>query len=322
MTKRSLAFILILVLILPAALCSCARADGWSDDGRIRVLSTVFPSYDFARAIGGDAVDARMLIRPGSNMHSYEPTAADTILIQECDIFIYVGGESDAWVSRLLSSIDTEGMIVISLCDVADHLLEEEHVHTEECDEEHAHHEHEAAYDEHVWTSFANAAEIVKAIEEAISACAPAQSSTFGKNANTYLDELSALEAEYRRAVDSAARKTLFFGDRFPMLYLVRELGLDYRAAFSGCSTVTEPTVSALIHLIEEARALDSPVILYMESSEHSHKTADHIAEEVGAETRMLHSGHSLSREEFEAGVSYLDLLRQNLVVIREALKS
>ena len=329
MQRKALSILLILSLLLPLGLASCARAERWEEDGRIRVLSTVFPSYDFARAIGGEAVDARMLIRPGSNMHSYEPTANDAILIRECDVFIYVGGESDAWVSDLLSALDTEKTVVISLMDVAKTRLAEEHpeemesdhVHGEDCEDEHGHsHDHKEAYDEHVWTSFENARAMVAAIRDALGSCAPELSSTFAENADEYLTELSALEAEYRATVAGAKRSTLLFGDRFPFLYLTRELGLDYRAAFSGCSTATEPSVSGLIHLIEQAKELGVPVILYVESSATSHKTADRIAEEAGAKTAMLHSGHTLSREDMEAGVTYLDLLRQNLTVIREAL--
>lgn len=327
MQRKALSILLILSLLLPLGLASCARAERWEEDGRIRVLSTVFPSYDFARAIGGEAVDARMLIRPGSNMHSYEPTANDAILIRECDVFIYVGGESDAWVSDLLSALDTEKTVVISLMDVAKTRLEEEHpegedsdhVHGEHCEHEHGH-DHEEAYDEHVWTSFENARAMVAAIRDALTLCAPELSSTFAENADGYLAELSALEAEYRATVAGSKQDTLLFGDRFPFLYLTRELGLDYRAAFSGCSTATEPSVSGLIHLMEQAKELEVPVILYIESSAASHKIADRIAEEVGAKTAMLHSGHTLSREDMEAGVTYLDLLRQNLTVIREAL--
>ena len=327
MKRKAITILLTLALLLgmSATLVGCAEAERWEEDGRIRVLSTVFPSYDFARAVGGKAVDARMLIRPGSNMHSYEPTANDVILIRECDVFIYVGGESDAWVGELLSSIDTEDMVILSLTEIASTLLHEEHkegmetdhVHTEDCDHEH---EHEEAYDEHVWTSFENASAILEAIRDALTVCDPDQSSAFDENANVYQNELKKIEEEYRTAVEGAPRSTLLFGDRFPFLYLTQELGLDYLAAFSGCSSVTEPSVSNLIYLIEQAEAQRIPVILYVESSESSHKTADRIAEETGAETRMLHSGHTLSREDFEAGVTYLDLLRQNLTVIREAL--
>lgn len=322
--KKAIVFLLFtaLLLSLAPALTGCATSQQWEDDGRIRVLSTIFPPYDMARAIGGEAVDARMLIRPGNNMHSYEPTASDTILIQECDIFLYVGGESDAWVSELLSSIDTEGMILISLAEIAVTLHEEAHEaheHTEDCEDEHAH-DHDIGYDEHVWTSFENAAAIATAIQNALCSYAPNHSSAFDENTENYLKELNTIRTEYESVIQSASQKTLLFGDRFPFLYLAKEMGLSYIAAFSGCSTTTEPSVSHLIHLIEEAREARATVVLYTETSENSHKTADRIADEIGAETAMLHSGHSLSRKEFEDGVTYFDLLRQNLAVIQEAL--
>ncbi|MBO5111162.1 MAG: zinc ABC transporter substrate-binding protein [Clostridia bacterium] len=331
MKQKVLAILLSFSLLfaLCVSLVGCGEPERWEEDGRIRVLSTVFPSYDFARAIGGEAVDARMLVRPGSNTHSYEPTANDVILIRECDVFIYVGGENDAWVHDLLSAMDTEGMVILSLYDIAETLHEEEHkdgmesdhVHTDECEDEHGHkHDHEAAYDEHVWTSFENAGAILKAIRDALIRQAPELYSTFDENANAYLNALTDIESEYREAVALAQANTLLFGDRFPFLYLTKELGLDYLAAFSGCSSVTEPTVSNLIYLIEQAEKAQIPIILYVETSEHSHKTADLIAAEVGAETRMLHSGHTVSREDYETGITYLDLLRQNLTVIREAL--
>ena len=142
----------------------------------------------------------------------------------------------------------------------------------------------------------------------------------FNKAAENYLKELNTIRTEYESVIQSASQKTLLFGDRFPFLYLAKEMGLSYIAAFSGCSTTTEPSVSHLIHLIEEAREARATVVLYTETSENSHKTADRIADEIGAKTAMLHSGHSLSRKEFEDGVTYFDLLRQNLAVIQEAL--
>ena len=326
--KKAISLLLFaaLLLSLVASLPGCASGHSWEENGKIRILSTIFPSYDMARAIGGENADSQMLIRPGSNMHSYEPTASDVILIQECDIFIYVGGESDAWVSELLSSIDTEGMIILSLTEIAVTLHKEVHqeighAHTDECITEHDHeHVHEVGYDEHVWTSFENAVAIVSAIQKALSEHAPEQSSTFDENAQVYLNELNKIRAEYESLIHSSKKNTLLFGDRFPFLYLAEEMGLSYVAAFSGCTTATEPTVSQLIHLIEEARNTETTIVLYTETSEHSHKTADRIAEEVGAKAAMLHSGHTLSRKDFEAGITYLDLLRQNLAVIREAL--
>jgi zinc transport system substrate-binding protein len=300
----------ILSLILFALTCGQAEA-------KISVVTTIFPCYDFARAVASDDAEIAMLLRPGSESHSFEPTPQDIIKIQNCDVFVYVGGESDEWIKGILESIDTSKMKVVTLMDCVE-VVEEEIVEgMEEEDEDEG--EHEAEYDEHVWTSPRNAELIVRKISGALCEADPTNAEAYGKNAAAYIVKLGELDAAFRKVVDGATRKTLVFGDRFPFRYFADAYGLKYFAAFPGCSTETEASAATVAFLIDKVRAEKIPAVFHIELS--NEKIADAICEETGAKKLLLHACHNITRTDLEDGATYLSLMEQNVKNLGEALR-
>ena len=313
--------------------CGTGRAEDASekaqDDGRISVVTTIFPQYDFVRQIAGDSVDLKMLLKPGEETHSYEPTPQDIIAIQNSDIFIYVGGENDAWVEDILDSMPDAGMRTLKLIDCVDtveeehvegmqeqpgHSHEEEEYHGDETEEAHSVHE----IDEHVWTSPVNASAIVDEIKELLAQTDPENRQRYEENAEAYEAELAALDAAFREVVDNAGRRLVIFGDRFPFRYYADEYGLDYYAAFPGCASDTEPSAAVMAFLINKVAEEKVPAVLKMELSNEN--IANAIAEATGTEVRTFYSCHNLTAEEFENGETYLSMMQKNVETLKEVL--
>lgn len=310
--------ILVSVLILLLFLTGCSQPSESSlneDNGKINVVSTIFPGYDFAREIAGEEANLTMLLPPGSESHSFEPTPQDIIKIQNCDLFIYVGGESDTWVKGILESMDTSNMKIISMIDLVE-VVEEETKEGMEAESDHE--EEESEYDEHVWTSPVNAIRIVNAVSDALCTIDEEHGEIYEKNMDAYVKELEDLDQSFRNVMQDAKRDTLIFGDRFPFRYFVDEYGLDYYAAFPGCSTETEASAQTVAFLIDKVREEEIPVVFHIEFS--NEKMADVICESTEAKKLLLHSCHNLTKNEFESGVSYLDLMKQNVEHLREAV--
>ncbi len=292
---------------------------GWS--------GTLFPYYDFVRQIGGDAVDVTLLVPAGRETHSFEPTPRDVIRISEADVFIYNGGESEQWVSDILDAAGENIPCVLSMMDAAE-LYEEEyaegmqgasgHGHDDHDDHDHGAEDTDAAYDEHIWTSPVTAMTLCRVIADALCQADPAHAEGYRARLDDYLTELTALDETFRGVVDGGSRKLLVFGDRFPLLYFCREYGLDYRAAFHGCAGDTEPSLSTLKYLIDLVREQQIPVVYTIELS--SRKVAEAIAETTGAQVRTFHSCQTVSRAEFDSGVTYLQLMEANADALREGL--
>ncbi len=290
------------LLILTASACETEN----EADGGLKVITTNFPPYDFVRQISEGTVIPEMLLSGGQDSHSYEPTAQEMIKISEADIFICTGGESDSWVDEMLSSIESD-VVVIRMLDCVEPLCSEHH-HEE--DEDH-HHEHShEEYDEHVWTSPKNAIAIADAISAAMCSADPDNAETYKNGFSSLLEELNALDEELALAADKLT-KPLIFGDRFPFLYMAEDYGIEYYAAFSGCSSETEPSAAKMTELIEAAKEHNSEVIYYIEFS--TEKVAGTVAEAVGAETRLFHSCHSVSDEDLNNGETYVSLMRRNI---------
>jgi zinc transport system substrate-binding protein len=285
------------------------------------VVTTIFPPYDFVRAIAGDAgnpgsrVNLTLLLPPGAESHSFEPTPQDIIKMQNSKLFIYAGGESDAWVDRILDSLDTGKMKILSLMDTVD-VVEEEIV---EGMEEEAEEEEGAAYDEHVWTSPKNAKRIVRAITDALCELDGANAALYRLNADTCLAGLDELDAAFTAVADNAKRKTIVFGDRFPFRYFADAYGLTYFAAFPGCSTETEPSAATVAFLINKIKSEKIPVIFHIELS--NEKMADTISEATGAKKLLFHAGHNISKRDFDNGVTYLELQQANVERLKTALQ-
>ena len=313
--------------------CGTERAEGVSeevqDDGRISVVTTIFPQYDFVRQIAGENVELKTLLKPGEETHSYEPTPQDIIAIQNSDIFIYVGGENDAWVEDILESMPEADMRTLKLMDCVDtveeehvegmqeqpgHSHEEEESHEDETEEEHSVHE----IDEHVWTSPVNASAIVDKIKDLLVQADPENRQIYEENAEAYEAELAELDAEFRDVVDNAGRSLVVFGDRFPFRYFADEYGLDYYAAFPGCASDTEPSAATMAFLINKVKEEEIPAVLKMELSNEN--IANAIAEATGTEVRTFYSCHNLTAEEFEDGETYLSMMQKNVETLKEVL--
>ena len=311
--KRTTVLLMCLLFGMSCFLSGCSKAkqqEGTSaDDHRIKVVTTIFPQYDFVRQIAGGRADLKMLLKPGEESHSYEPTPQDIIAIQNCDLFIYVGGENDEWVEDILSSMDTGRMATLRLVDCAD-TVEEEHVAGMK--------DNPGEYDEHVWTSPKNAVKIVDNITELLCSADADNADAYKQDAETYIHKLEDLDAQFRQVVEESDRDTILFGDRFPFRYFADEYGLRYYAAFPGCASDTEPSAATMAFLINKVKEEKIPVVLKMElSSDHISRA---IAEATGTEVKVFYSCHNISAEQFQNGETYLSLMEKNVETLREAL--
>ena len=295
-------------------LCSCTSQNDTDnrDSGKLKIISTVFPPYDLARQIAGDNADISILLPPGSESHTYEPTAKEILEIQNCDIFLYIGGENEQWAEKIISSNKSDSMKTVKLINCVK-TLEEADLHEEEHHEEHS---HEA--DEHIWTSPKNEQLMLTAVYDAICEADPENKAVYTKNKDSYNEQLSELDKAYKEAIDNAKNKTIIIADKFPFRYLAEEYGLDCYAAFSSCSDESEPSAAAMTSLISKIKEQNIPVVYYLEFS--STKVADTLCSETGASSLMLHSCHNVSKEDLEKGISYVDLMKQNLENLKTAL--
>jgi len=282
-------------------------------NGKINVTVTVFPAYDFVRAVARDKVNLNLLLPPGAESHSFEPSPRDIITIQNSDVFIYIGGESDAWINRILESMNIDNMKILAMMETVE-AVEEEIVEGMEEEGE----EEEIAYDEHVWTSPINAMLIVNAITELLCEADPDNADFYRENSLDYISKLAELDIDFREAIRGAKRNTIIFADRFPFRYFADAYGLKYYAAFPGCSTETEPSAATVAFLINKIKAEKIPVVFHIELS--NERMADAISGETGAKKRLLHACHNVSKRDFDAGLGYLDFMRKNVENLREAL--
>lgn len=322
---------LLLALWIPAAVLSgCAPQDASAASNKLNIVTTIFPAYDWVREILGDETDRAeitTLLDSGVDLHSYQPTVDDIVKISECDLFLYVGGESDGWVEDALKNAPNKDRKVIRLLDVlgdsakaeetVEGMQEEEHDHEEEAHDR----EEEAEYDEHIWLSLKNAQMLVAAISEALQESDPARKDTYAANAAAYAEKLSALDGEYRAAVDSGKYKTLLFGDRFPFRYLADDYGLDYYAAFPGCSAETEASFETVSFLAGKMDALGLPCVLTIEGTQH--KIAETIVQNTAQKNQQvltMDSMQAVTANDASSGVSYLSIMEKNLSVLKKAL--
>lgn len=307
------------------------------ENEKISVVATIFPQYDFVRQIAGNDVELKMLLKPGEETHSYEPTPQDIIAIQNSDLFIYVGGENDAWVEDILESMPDNGRKTLKLVDCVD-TVEEEHVegmkeerghnhddHDDHDEDEADHEEHGQEeihsvheIDEHVWTSPLNAIKIVEQIKEELCEIDPENASDYEENAEAYVEQLKELDQEFQDVVDHSKRKLMIFGDRFPFRYFAEAYGLDYYAAFSGCASDTEPSAATMAFLINKVRDENIKTVLKMELSNEN--IAKAIAEATNADVKEFYSCHNLTAEQFADGETYLSLMEKNVETLREVL--
>ena len=305
------------------------------------VVSTSFPGYDFARAVTKNTnISAKMLVKPGAETHTYEPTPQDIIDIKNADMFVYVGGDSDTWVKKILKDVDTKKTHVVKLVDLVSTVEEEivegmededEHDHDYDHDHDHESHEHDHDHeshehrhdhdeeeegpeiDEHVWTSPKKAMEIVKKIAEVASEIDVAEKNKIDDNAEKYVAEIAQVDKDLHQAIDGKISE-IVVADRFPFRYFADEFGLKYAAAFSGCSEQTEASAKTISFLINKVKQEKIKKIYKIELS--NGKIAETVSKDTGAEVLELHSAHNVTADDFSKGVTYVDLMKRNLLAL------
>lgn len=338
MINRKNVLLLIVVLVLSVTGCAGSGAGRRGlgdaarrqeeDSGKLKVVTTLFPYYDFLRQIAGDSIELTLVVPAGMDSHSFEPTPADMIMIQNADLLVCNGGAMEQWLAKVLDSFG-DGPApdrVVTMMDYVDAVEEEvvEGMEAEEHDHDHGEHssddghEVEIEYDEHIWTSPVNAMKLAEVLAVVLEEEDPAHAELYRENNQLFQGKLRDLDQEFRDIVESGRRDLLVFGDKFPLRYFFDEYGLKYRAAFSGCSTDTEPSAQTIAYLIDKVDEDDIPVIYYLELS--SHRVAEIIGEETGAEPLLFHSCHNVTRRQFDEGVTYLELMEQNAENLRKGL--
>ncbi len=335
---KKITALLLALFVLVGALAGCGKQNDTNKTDKLSIVTTIFPEYDWVREILGDKADnaeITMLLDNGVDLHSYQPTADDIVKISDCDLFIYVGGESDGWVEDALRNAANRNMKVINLLEVlgdsvkteeiVEGMQEEEHEHEDA--EEHEHedaeeHEHEEEADEHVWLSLKNAKMLVRVISKALQELDPDNKDIYAANADAYVKKLSALDAEYQAAVDAASNKTILFGDRFPFRYLVDDYGLRYYAAFVGCSAETEASFETISFLAKRVDEWKLPCVLTIEGAQH--KIAETVVRNTTAKNQRvltMDSMQSTTTQDVKNGTTYLSVMEKNLSVLKEALR-
>ena len=311
-------FVSLLSVSLMFCLSGCGIAEEKKDDGRLKVVATVFAEYDFLRNIAGDAVNLSMLMMPGADLHAFDPTPKDIMEVQEADLFVTVGGESDAWSEKIIDSIDSNKLQTVRLMDCVDHVVEEELVEGMEAEDDEDGHGEEKEFDEHVWTSPKNAVQIVEKLRDKLCRMDEANAELYQDNAKSYIKKLQKLDEAFTELVQNAKRREIIVADRCPFRYFADAYGLKYYAAFPGCSTQTGASVETIAFLIRKAKEDDIPVVFHMEMS--SEAMCNTICDEAGAKKAQLNAVHNISRQDFNKGIGYLELMKENIEVLKEAL--
>ena len=279
-----------------------------------QIISSSFIGYDFARAVTGNDKNVRMLLNPGVDMHNYEPTPQDIIDIQQAKLFIYIGGESEEWVERLLKDNEISADRTLRLMDFVE--LKKEEI--KEGMEESAEEDEEEEYDEHIWTSPKNAIRLVNAIRDKLTSINYMDAEAMNQMAASYTGHLEDLDSRFTSLAANAKNKTLIFADRFPFRYFVDEYGLDYYAAFPGCSEQTEASPRTISYLMMKAKETGAKVIFKTEMSNGNF--ANMVAEATGAQVRVLNAAHTVSESNSTLRKRFVDLLEDNYFALQEAL--
>ena len=361
--RKSVVFIVTISMILGMA--GCGKTTEKEDNYRLKIVTSLFPYYDMARAVIGDVkgIDLKMTVTPGQDSHSFEPTPSDVIQMENADVLIYNGGSLETWIDTLLDSLNNKNQIQMKMMDYVDVLNEEivegmdtrfeEHDHDEHSHKEDNHNkekhkedshseenhkednhsedssndsefhnedsegEHEET-DEHIWTSPVNEIIMTEKICETLSKALPEEKENFQKNAESYISQLKELDNEFRTIVENAKINEIIFADKFPLQYFAKEYGLKYYAAFDGCSGEMEPSAKTVAFLIDKVKAKDVHGIFYLELS--SHIVADAIETDTGAKPLQFNSCHNITQKQFDSGVTYVDLMKENVNNLKIAL--
>ena len=325
MSKKIFAFILTILSAVCLAACDGAAPVGGSQDDKVQIVATIFPEYDWVMNILGDKsgdAEVTMLLDRGVDLHSYQPTADDILKISTCDMFIYVGGESDEWVADALKEAVNKDMVAVNLLEVLGTSVKEEETVEGMQEEEHEEHEEEAEYDEHVWLSLKNAATLTEYISNELQKIDPDNAENYKKNTEDYVAKLGELDKKYSDTVKNAPLKTVLFGDRFPFRYLTDDYGLTYYAAFVGCSAETEASFETVMFLAKKVDELKLPAVMTIEGDDH--RIAETIVENTQSRDQKIltmDSMQSTTSDDVNGGTTYLSVMENNLAAVAEALK-
>ena len=361
--RKSVVFIVTISMILGMA--GCGKTTEKEDNYRLKIVTSLFPYYDMARAVIGDVkgIDLKMIVTPGQDSHSFEPTPSDVIQMENADVLIYNGGSLETWIDTLLDSLNNKNQIQMKMMDYVDVLNEEivegmdtrfeEHDHDEHSHKEDNHNkknhkedshseenhkednhsedssndsefhnedseeEHEET-DEHIWTSPVNEIIMTEKICETLSKALPEEKENFQKNAENYISQLKELDNEFRTIVENAKTKEIIFADKFPLQYFAKEYGLKYYAAFPGCGSDMEPSAKTIAFLVDKIKEYNIKAVFYLELS--SHIVADAIETDTGAKPLQFNSCHNITQKQFDSGVTYVDLMKENVNNLKIAL--
>lgn len=361
--RKSVVFIVTISMILGMA--GCGKTTEKEDNYRLKIVTSLFPYYDMARAVIGDVkgIDLKMTVTPGQDSHSFEPTPSDVIQMENADVLIYNGGSLETWIDTLIDSLNNKNQIQMKMMDYVDVLNEEivegmdtrfeEHDHDEHSHKEDNHNkekhkedshseenhkednhsedssndsefhnedsegEHEET-DEHIWTSPVNEIIMTEKICETLSKALPEEKENFQKNAESYISQLKELDNEFRTIVENAKINEIIFADKFPLQYFAKEYGLKYYAAFPGCGSDMEPSAKTIAFLVDRIKEDNIKAVFYLELS--SHIVADAIETDTGAKPLQFNSCHNITQKQFDSGVTYVDLMKENVNNLKIAL--
>lgn len=361
--RKSVVFIVTISMILGMA--GCGKTTEKEDNYRLKIVTSLFPYYDMARAVIGDVkgIDLKMTVTPGQDSHSFEPTPSDVIQMENAEVLIYNGGSLETWIDTLLDSLNNKNQIQMKMMDYVDVLNEEivegmdtrfeEHDHDEHSHKEDNHNkekhkedshseenhkednhsedssndsefhnedsegEHEET-DEHIWTSPVNEIIMTEKICETLSKALPEEKENFQKNAESYISQLKELDNEFRTIVENAKINEIIFADKFPLQYFAKEYGLKYYAAFPGCGSDMEPSAKTIAFLVDRIKEDNIKAVFYLELS--SHIVADAIETDTGAKPLQFNSCHNITQKQFDSGVTYVDLMKENVNNLKIAL--
>lgn len=318
MNFKKIFFSILLAIIIIAVIIVFifARNKLKNDSNKIQVVTSNFACYDFLRAIVGDDEDIELtfLIGPGKDAHSYEPTSQDMIKIQNAKLFVYIGGESENWADKVIESIDNKKGKMYRITEYVDLIDEEKIDGVEEIEDE-----EEGSFDDHIWTSPSNAIKMVEALEKELEEINPDKKEIYQKNAENYILQIKEIDSKIREIVDNKKRDRLVFGDRMPMQYFINYYGLKVSAAFSGCSTDTEPSASTIAYLEKLVKENNIPVVLYIELN--NGRVAKTIADETDSKALQIQTIHNVSLEDYNNGETWVSLMNRNIEVLNEALQ-
>lgn len=340
-SKKIFGLILAGAVLITGCTAKTEKKDkGDNTKGKLKVVTTIFPEYDITRAIAKDKVDLELMIKPGVDVHSFTPTPQDIKTVQNSDIFVYGGTEHDKWVENLTKSIDMKNKKVVKLVDGIQQLEEEsvdgmkhEHHHDDEKEDEHNHdhkhekeekhsHDHENESDKeldpHYWTSPKNAIQMAKTVTNALVEKDPGNAEFYKENVKNYIKQLEDVDKELHDVVDKAKIKKVVIADRFPFRYLFKDLGLEYRALFSGCSVESTASAGQIKKMVDYVKENKIPVVYHIEMGKG--ELAETVAKNSGAKVKLLHSIHTVTKEDFDKGTTYIDLMKQNVEALKEGL--